>query len=408
MSLEGNGYRSDFSAFGGHPVGDDFPGIAALRDLGITDAEQVAAIMALPDVRAQLDDVLGAAIGVDALADAAATMLPQQTFSAFAAAPAMGAFALGSLEPTAEVAAEIASLAVAPPAALMGFAAAALPPSVSHAKSMPPVRQQGPRGTCVAHALSAAHEHWRLASGETVEFSEQFLYHQIKLIDGAPGACGTWQVKGAEVLANIGAAREAVWPYNPNPPCNNNGVQPAGALGDAANYRIAPVVLGPRDVFAIKSALAAGSCVGFSVPVYNSWYQSTYATQTGRLNMRIGNEAGAGGHAMCLIGYQDDADQPGGGFFILRNSWGTAWGSQCPYGAGNGTIPYAYIANDCWEAVAMPPPRIRRRAKRRLLDLRRPWPFGAESGAGEEGDDVAERRPTIVIDTQGQFDIVIK
>ena len=32
-----------------------------------------------------------------------------------------------------------------------------------------------------------------------------------------------------------------------------------------------------------------------------------------------------GGHAMCMVGYQDDADVPGGGYFLVRNSWGTAW-----------------------------------------------------------------------------------
>lgn len=37
------------------------------------------------------------------------------------------------------------------------------------------------------------------------------------------------------------------------------------------------------------------------------------------------------------MGYQDDASSPGGGYFLVRNSWGTSWGYQCPYGAGYGT-----------------------------------------------------------------------
>ena len=59
---------------------------------------------------------------------------------------------------------------------------------------------------------------------------------------------------------------------------------------------------------------------------------------------------------MCLIGYQDHADAPGGGFFILRNSWFGMWGMDCPYGSGNGTIPYAYISNENWEAITTAPP----------------------------------------------------
>lgn len=58
---------------------------------------------------------------------------------------------------------------------------------------------------------------------------------------------------------------------------------------------------------------------------------------------------------MCLVGYQNDNSVPGGGYFILRNSWGTSWGYDCPYGAGNGTIPYKYIEEYCWEAWTAKP-----------------------------------------------------
>jgi hypothetical protein len=108
----------------------------------------------------------------------------------------------------------------------------------------------------------------------------------------------------------------------------------------------------PRSVSAIKGVLADKRPAGISIPVYNSWYRSSETQRTGRLNMRIGNEPSAGGHALCLVGYQDDANYPGGGYFILRNSWSTSWGYQCPYGAGYGTIPYQYVANDNWESYS--------------------------------------------------------
>jgi C1A family cysteine protease len=55
---------------------------------------------------------------------------------------------------------------------------------------------------------------------------------------------------------------------------------------------------------------------------------------------------------MALVGYQDDTNAPGGGYFLLRNSWGTDWANQSYYGAGYGVIPYAYIQKYCWEAFA--------------------------------------------------------
>jgi hypothetical protein len=56
-----------------------------------------------------------------------------------------------------------------------------------------------------------------------------------------------------------------------------------------------------------------------------------------------------GGHSMCFVGYQDDANSPGGGYFILRNSWGSGWAPDSPHGAGYGTIPYEYIQKEGWE-----------------------------------------------------------
>jgi C1A family cysteine protease len=74
--------------------------------------------------------------------------------------------------------------------------------------------------------------------------------------------------------------------------------------------------------------------------------------------MRIGNEEANNGHAVLLVGYQDSRDTPGGGYFIVRNSWGTGWGQSCPYGPGYGTIPYQYIANDAWEACSAVAPGV--------------------------------------------------
>jgi hypothetical protein len=44
------------------------------------------------------------------------------------------------------------------------------------------------------------------------------------------------------------------------------------------------------------------------------------------------------------------ASSIGGGTFILRNIWNSRWGIQCIYGAGYGTIPYAYTARFDTEA----------------------------------------------------------
>jgi hypothetical protein len=195
------------------------------------------------------------------------------------------------------------------------------------------------------------HEFFSRVGGVNQKFSEQLLYDETKKIDPQPNGCGTWVAYAIKVLAQLGQCRAVIWAYNPNLPCTHNGVEPPTAKPDAAHFKCSPVMLvNPHDVQGIKSALAGNSNVAFSIPVYNSWYRSPAVYASGRITMRVGTEPGAGGHAMCLVGYQDDQATPGGGYFILRNSWGNGFGTQCPYGIGYGTIPYQYIANDCWEA----------------------------------------------------------
>ncbi len=52
-------------------------------------------------------------------------------------------------------------------------------------------------------------------------------------------------------------------------------------------------------------------------------------------------------HAVALIGYQDDADDEGGGRFLLLNSHGRGWGD-----GGFGSVSYAFFARHCREAFA--------------------------------------------------------
>ena len=165
-------------------------------------------------------------------------------------------------------------------------------------------------------------------------------------------------MKAVTALQNRGECREVIWPYNPNPPCNNHGVLPAQARPDGLNYRLATLVVSPNNVLAYKTHMSLQRPVTLSIPVYNSWHQSAETRRSGRITMRIGNEPAVGGHAVCLVGYQDTPSSPGGGYFIVRNSWSTGWAYQSPYGAGYGTIPYQYVHNDGWEAFTAPVPGI--------------------------------------------------
>lgn len=362
---EGSSAGPDVSGFGGHPLAalvhvgraDAERGESAIGRLGVlgmTDADQFVAASSIPGVAQELRAVMGVDDeAFQAMVDAALGVLPADRAALVAGPTSVDDLHLGAREPTAEIAAEARESA-----AEVEAAPAALPSAVNLIGFMPPIRSQASRGTCVSFTLTALHEYVLRRRGVVRDLSEQHLYYEVKLIDGAPNGCGTWQAKAVLPLRDRGQCRESVWPYNPNPPCNNHGVRPAPARPDGLNNRLATIAVSRRSVAAYKAQLARQRPVTLSIPVYDSWYQSAETRRSGRITMRVGAEAVAGGHAICIVGYQDAANSPGGGYFIIRNSWSTNWAYQSPYGAGYGTIPYQYITNDAWEAYSAVVPGV--------------------------------------------------
>jgi hypothetical protein len=147
--------------------------------------------------------------------------------------------------------------------------------------------------------------------------------------------------------------------------------------------------LTPTNAALVRNALASRRPVGISIPVFNSWYLSAATQRTGQITMPLPNEAQVGGHAVCLVGFQDVVSAPGGGYFILRNSWGTSWASLSPYGAGYGVIPYAYVTGYNWEAFT-------------LATIAQP-----ADGDGDTNPD-AEKEKTITIRVKGNVNLAVE
>jgi C1A family cysteine protease len=51
----------------------------------------------------------------------------------------------------------------------------------------------------------------------------------------------------------------------------------------------------------------------------------------------------AEGHAVTLVGFEDDDGLPGGGAFLFRNCWGTGWAADHTNHKGHGRLPYDYL-----------------------------------------------------------------
>jgi C1A family cysteine protease len=186
-----------------------------------------------------------------------------------------------------------------------------------------------------------------------LDTSEQFVYWNAKSKDGHQNSEGTWLHVAMPATAHEGACLEATWPYNatPMPGNESQAPPPAGAAEEAGKFVLAGAgAIGPRDSAAMRAVLDAGQPFAVSVPVYNNWSSNPAANATGLIPMPLPNSVLKGGHCMCVSGYGLDAEIPGGGYLILRNSWGTGWAPQSPVGPGYGALPFLYVDRYGWEA----------------------------------------------------------
>jgi outer membrane biosynthesis protein TonB len=61
---------------------------------------------------------------------------------------------------------------------------------------------------------------------------------------------------------------------------------------------------------------------------------------------------------MAIVGYQDDPSVPGGGYFMIRNSWGETWAKDSQLGAGYARLPYEFISKQGRSAYTATAPAL--------------------------------------------------
>ncbi len=354
-----------------HLHGLSAPVRRALAEHGVTTVEGLVSLAELVEVRRALRRRLGLhEAALEQLVSRARECLPSEAVTVAAPIPRA---ALGVPLPRRGPAPEAAP--AAPSSRTPG-----LPSRVVHVDLLRPVRDQGNRGTCVAFAFTAAYEFavdtarmpwirrhrrlWRIifrGSGPPGDhYSPQFLYWACKQRDGRPGP-GTYMTTGAECLEELGVCRESAWPYNPQPVAGNEGQgpPPRGAEDKARRHCSEATQWIESDVRSIKGVLAGEHgpprLVVCAVPVFPSW-GNAQTHRTGEIIMPFPGEPPLGGHAICLCGYLDDDQAPGGGWFVFRNSWGTGWAAESPVAPGYGLLPYGYMTRYGWDACT-PVPR---------------------------------------------------
>ncbi len=214
-----------------------------------------------------------------------------------------------------------------------------IPTIVDHRPQMTPVRDQGPRGTCVAHAANAALE---VFSTIPDNLSEQYSYDLfMRKENRQPCDDGGLKTTNSAIYLADGTVAEASWAYSNSVPACNTTV-PAAAV-NSIKYKISSYQMiedgGVNGAASIKnpryleSALRAGNNIVLGTHV--AWASPN---ADGILDVVINSAtnqpaASRGGHAMLICGYNAAKR-----YFIVKNSWGSGWSN-----AGYAYLSYDYI-----------------------------------------------------------------
>ena len=202
---------------------------------------------------------------------------------------------------------------------------------------LPPVRDQEQRGTCVAFAVTAAHEVAHAAgAGMTEDLSEEALFWGCKLIDGNWNT-GTRFASAAAALASTGQPPEAIWPYEPRRRAGTPYKPPVTPDEDWHRSGIAQM---PTDLAAVRTAISTGLPVVLGVTVFDTLFAPSGA---GRIDPPPSGSPARGTHAVLAVGH--DA-----GALLIRNSWGASWGLS-----GYGWLSDEYAKLHVKEAWAIGP-----------------------------------------------------
>lgn len=235
------------------------------------------------------------------------------------------------------------------------------------------IRDQGMRGTCVAFATAALLEHRELSAGAAgSDLSEQYLYWAIKTQTADPWHTidGTTLGFARDALETTGVCTEPSWPYDPVPRPGNipheSATEPPGhahreaaALRHLGVHRTASTSGNARTLVAELSRCAP---VAIALPVFRDSLQpqnNNWNTSVGLLYGRVLDPPPTSivdsGHAVAVVGFAPDPGEPNGGYFIIRNSWGTGWGRLLPAvgsvasAPGYGQVSATYVEHFLWE-----------------------------------------------------------
>lgn len=243
---------------------------------------------------------------------------------------------------------------------LFGLQAQEKPATIDYRPQLPPVFDQGQRGTCVACAGTwTVKAYEEIAAGDYPSggFSPAFLYSLCKQNDGAPDQEGTMPRIAMKMLQKYGVCPETVMPYSTISELPEPEVPKVSgtALGAGSPYKIKTYaqLCSASDISRNNLLAAIRQALQKEGPFLLALLVCENFSPDADYRLPVPEGGVRGGHAIGIVG-----DLPDQGALILRNSWGSSWGDN-----GYALLPYEWLdyryegnwaVFEAWTATDMP------------------------------------------------------
>ncbi len=204
-----------------------------------------------------------------------------------------------------------------------------------------PVWNQGSLGSCTAHAVGAACQFLDIFDRDMqiVTPSRLFLYYNARLLEGTTASDDGAFIRNAiKSAAKFGYPSEDLWKYR----TKDFARKPSPTVYKNSGNTVKRYERVQRNLGHFRKLLADGLPIVIGISVYTS-LETEKVTKTGVIPLPKKTEKMIGGHAILVVGYDNDEKH-----FIIRNSWGAGWGAE-----GYGFLPYEFIkdadlSDDFW------------------------------------------------------------
>jgi len=199
-----------------------------------------------------------------------------------------------------------------------------LPKSYSIKQFVTQVKNQGVLSSCAAHAFANCYEIMkRQKFAHDYEISERYLYYKTRELEGTlPKNVGTQMRDNAKIFQKVGVAMELFCPYSEE----DYNLEPNWMADFSAGFNRAKGYSFLYSLEEIKDAISQRIPVACSIQIFSNFYKFEEV-------LKIASGTLQGGHAMMIVGYDDETQT-----FEVLNQWGRSW-----QGDGFFKISYKYL-----------------------------------------------------------------